>query len=174
MKITVTLPYARVTAEVPDHEARYVAQYVLGVAGESGQSAEAPAFVDPFADSPEEADNPEPESGGVEPVAMSREPEAPMVAASERYRGFLYIRCEKCGNARGFCVKQPISRGLCECGHETKLTGLRKMSVTCRCCGKHFDYQTNMDADVFTVNCLHCGAPVDLELHGRTNEYISI
>lgn len=64
MKITVTLPCARVTAEVPDHEARYVAQYVLGVAGESGQSAEAPAFVDPFADSPEEADNHEPESGG--------------------------------------------------------------------------------------------------------------
>ena len=174
MKITVTLPYARVTAEVPDHEARCVAQYVLGVAGEYEQPAEMPALVDPFADSPEEADNPEPESGGVEPVVMSREPEAPKAAAFERYRGFLYIRCEKCGSTRGFCLKYPSDRAFCQCGHETKLTGLRKMSVTCRCCGKHFDYQTNMDADVFTVSCLHCGAPVDLELHGRTNEYISI
>lgn len=64
MKITVTLPYARVTAEIPDHEARYVAQYVLGVAGEYEQPAEVPALVDPFTDSPEEADNHEPESGG--------------------------------------------------------------------------------------------------------------
>lgn len=92
----------------------------------------------------------------------------------ERYKGFLYIRCEKCGKARGFCLKYPSDRAFCQCGHETKLLGLRKMKVRCRCCGSAFDYMTNMQGEAFTADCLKCGAPVDLELHSKTDEYISI
>lgn len=43
-----------------------------------------------------------------------RAPEPPVEA---KFTGFLYVRCEKCGQERGFCAKTPISSCYCrECG----------------------------------------------------------
>ncbi len=43
-----------------------------------------------------------------------RAPEPPVEA---RFTSFLYVRCEKCGQERGFCAKTPISSCYCrECG----------------------------------------------------------
>lgn len=92
---------------------------------------------------------------------------------TENYRGFLYIRCGKCGKIKGFCAKKPLRDYSCTCGGKTRLAGLRVMTVRCGCCEKVFCYHTNMTEEQFTVSCLGCGAPVEVELHSRTGEYVT-
>lgn len=84
------------------------------------------------------------------------------------------MRCAGCGTDRGVCIKTPISNYRCGCGGETSLEDLIPMPVRCRCCGKLFRYKTNVRDQRITVNCHGCGAPVDLELHGLRDEYITL
>lgn len=91
-----------------------------------------------------------------------------------KYKGFLFIRCEHCGETRGFNAKVPIDEYKCsECGGKTKLIGLRPAHLDCDC-GKHWKYQTNETADVLTINCINCGQPVDMMLNARRTAYTSI
>lgn len=65
MKITVTLPYVRIAAEIPESDARCIAQYVLAAAGKAGGPTEATASdtsFDKMRADEEETD--EAESGG--------------------------------------------------------------------------------------------------------------
>ena len=91
----------------------------------------------------------------------------------ESYKGFLYIECEKCGALKGFCVKHPLTYHKCECGHETRLRGLRPAHVKCEC-NSQFRYHTNIQRDAFTIECLHCGSPVDMELDGKGTAFVSV
>ena len=94
--------------------------------------------------------------------------------ADGKYKGFLFIKCEHCGETRGFNAKVPIDEYKCsECGGKTKLKGLRPAHLDCEC-GKHWKYQTNETADVLTINCINCGQPVDMMLNSRRTAYISI
>ena len=94
--------------------------------------------------------------------------------ADGKYKGFLFIKCEHCGETRGFCAKQPISEYKCnECGEKTKLKDLRRMFMDCEC-GRHSKYYTNETADVITHNCIECGAPVDMMLNSRRTAYTSL
>lgn len=91
----------------------------------------------------------------------------------EEYRGFLLIKCEKCGAVKGFCAKNPITRHRCNCGHETPLRDLRPAHLKCKC-GQQYKYRTNMSEQTFTYNCLNCGGPVDMELNKRETAYVTI
>lgn len=91
----------------------------------------------------------------------------------EKYKGFLYVECEECGALKGFCIKHPIDVHKCECGHYTRLHNLRAAHVKCEC-GHNFKYNTNIQSDAFTINCLHCGSPVDMELGSKSNAFVSI
>lgn len=94
--------------------------------------------------------------------------------ADGKYKGFLFIKCEHCGETRGFNAKVPIDEYKCsECGGKTKLIGLRPAHLDCEC-GKHWKYQTNETADVLTINCINCGQPVDMMLNARRTAYTSI
>lgn len=94
--------------------------------------------------------------------------------ADGKYKGFLFIKCEHCGETRGFNAKVPIDEYKCsECGGKTKLIGLRPAHLDCEC-GKHWKYQTNETADVLTINCINCGQPVDMMLNSRRTAYVSI
>jgi hypothetical protein len=89
------------------------------------------------------------------------------------YKGFLYVKCESCGKTRGFCVKTPIKKHSCECGHTTALEDMKPMTVKCKC-GAYFTYLTNITDTITSIDCLKCGAPVDLEYHEKNNEYTTI
>lgn len=90
------------------------------------------------------------------------------------YRGFLYIKCDECGEEKGFCVKSPIVKHRCEkCGHSTDLRDLLPMFVKCKC-GAEFKYQTNMVGHEFTINCLRCGAPIDMRLNGKETAFVTV
>lgn len=91
----------------------------------------------------------------------------------EEYKGFLLIKCEKCGKIRGFCAKTPTNKHRCECGHITELHDLKRAYLECKCGGR-YKYNTNVTDDTFDYPCLNCGSPVDMELNKRRNAYVTI
>lgn len=88
----------------------------------------------------------------------------------EGYKGFLIVKCEHCGEEKGYCSKVPLRYHKCQCGESTKLTGLRKVFIRCEC-GSSYKYQTNITDDHFTFNCLNCGSPVELQYNSKKNVY---
>lgn len=71
------------------------------------------------------------------------------------YRGFLLIRCEECGEVKGYCAKRETYSFRCKCG-------------------KEFRYKTNLTDQRYTHTCLDCGSPVDLEVNRRGTAYVTI
>lgn len=92
---------------------------------------------------------------------------------TEGYKGFMYVECEQCGVRKGFCVKQHITFHKCECGHKTELHDLRAAHVKCEC-GRKFTYRTNLQSEEFTMECLHCGSPVDMELGSKGTAFVTV
>lgn len=87
------------------------------------------------------------------------------------YKGFLIVKCQHCGEVKGFCSKVPPKYYKCEhCGESTDLKGLRKAFVNCEC-GKRYKYQTNITDNVFDYNCISCGYPVPLQYNAKKNVY---
>lgn len=89
------------------------------------------------------------------------------------YRGFLYVKCDGCGHEKGFCTKTSITYNRCNCGHVTELRDLLPVYAKCKC-GEEFKYRSNIKADKFTINCLKCGAPIDVALNGKQNAFTTL
>lgn len=97
-----------------------------------------------------------------------RAPEPPTAA---EFTGFLYVRCEKCGQERGFCAKTPISSCYCrERGGKTELKNMRQVNIWCEC-GSSYRYHTNIQDAAFDMPCLNCESPVALEWNENKNRY---
>lgn len=97
-----------------------------------------------------------------------RAPEPPNEA---KFTDFLYVRCEKCGQERGFCAKTPISSCYCrECGGKTELKNMRQVKIWCEC-GSAYRYHTNIQDAAFDMPCLNCEAPVALEWNENKDRY---
>lgn len=95
-------------------------------------------------------------------------------AEGKRYKGFLLIRCSKCGQVRGFCAREPIAASQCRaCNEFTPLDELLPMQVRCKC-GSIFRYKTNLTEDSFSYSCLSCGAPVDLAYNKKAGRYQTV
>lgn len=110
----------------------------------------------------------------VTPETIARKaPEAPQDGQQRQYKGFLLVKCERCGKVKGFCAKTPISAFRCECGHRTELRDLAPAHLKCKC-GSQFTYNTNFTERQFDYPCLHCGSPIDLELNKRGDTYVTI
>jgi len=90
-------------------------------------------------------------------------------------RGFLIVECKGCGRKRAFCSKTPIISSPCRaCGTETPLDMNTMRPVHARCkCGRTFKYMTNATTETISINCLSCGAPIDLQLNGKGNAYVT-
>ncbi len=90
------------------------------------------------------------------------------------YRGFLMVRCEKCGKLKAFCAKRETYSFRCDdCGHETPLENLRPMYMKCKC-GKEYRYKTNLTDQNVSHACLSCHAPVDMVLNWRETAYVTV
>ena len=87
------------------------------------------------------------------------------------YCGFLSVECEKCGETREFCAREPISVFRCDCGHRTPLDGLIPAYVNCEC-GRRWKYLTNRGGRRFTIECLACGYPIDMECNKRGTAFV--
>lgn len=102
------------------------------------------------------------------------EPEATLDEAPP-VKGFLIIECEDCGETKAFCARTPITHQFCrDCGHKTMVNYDDLLPAYARCkCGREFKYRTNSRGKNFTIECINCGAPIDLELNGRGTAYVT-
>lgn len=91
----------------------------------------------------------------------------------EGYGGFLYIKCCECGEIKAFCAKHNLTEYRCKCGAITPLADLHRMYVNCQC-GAQLKYKTNMDEDMFDVNCIECGNPVAVSWNAKKMIYQTI
>ena len=91
------------------------------------------------------------------------------------YRGFLVVKCERCGAIRAFCSKTLIGKFIYgNCGHETPfLPNMARVDVICKC-GNHATYQTNITDDHFDIPCVACGSPIDVEYNYKEKQYQSM
>lgn len=92
----------------------------------------------------------------------------------EGYSGFLYIKCEHCGQIHAFCTKGKLTYCKCpDCGNKTSLEDLTPLYMRCEC-GQRSKYLTNMDELAFDINCIQCGAPVAVKYNGKKGNYETI
>lgn len=92
--------------------------------------------------------------------------------ACKSYKGFLLLRCPKCGEVKAFCSKKEMKGYHCfDCGEDMPfLEPLRTAWVRCKC-GMHYSYKTNLDNDYIEANCVNCGAPVTMNWNERRKNY---
>lgn len=92
---------------------------------------------------------------------------------TDGHRGFLYIRCPKCGKEMGFCPKEPITQAICyQCGERFKLPQtMTLLSFWCEC-GKHWKYLTNITDKMFDIRCIACGTPNAVIINHKSEKYV--
>lgn len=79
-----------------------------------------------------------------------------------KYKGFMLIKCQHCGELKGFCAKTPIDTYTCSCGGKTPIQKMAPAVAKCEC-EKNWSYQTNADNQMLEINCFECGSPIDLK-----------
>lgn len=191
VQITMRTPFGEMNFDIPPERVSDLVQRAIHYAAkeEPQESASTPPSV---AQEPPEAPEPirKPQSRvermfgnfravGVKPTQetvpsdgkISVRPDLP--EGPQLYKGFLLVKCEKCGKLRGFCAKTPTAYSKCECGHRTELHALKPAFLKCKC-GSVFKYKTNVSDEVFDFPCLQCGNPVDLQLNKRGDAYVTI
>lgn len=119
--------------------------------------------------------NPEQSTENLEPI--QKEPKAAVPEATaetparKTYRGFLYIRCDHCGERKAFCTKEPMGWYHCaKCGERTELEAMVEIYVECEC-GKRAHYVTNMIDPEFDIDCIDCGNPVAVHYNEKKKIY---
>ena len=91
-----------------------------------------------------------------------------------KYGGFLYIKCQHCGEVKAFCAKIPTDTYRCKkCGKSTDIGDLSHVNVDCEC-GRHTHYMTNMQEFLFDINCIDCGSPVAVKWDKKRKSYNTI
>lgn len=94
---------------------------------------------------------------------------------TDGYRGFLHVKCSKCGDVKTFCAKISTNVHHCHnCGTDTRLNGLALVRTTCNC-GKEFTYHTNrVDEWGFDIPCISCGRDMAVEYSTREHCFVSL
>ena len=164
MKIRIETPIATIKANLSEEYVAEILARTLDYA--CGTPNEAPAKAEPKSPvliTPHGSDEPSP----------TRNPKVPEPPTKIEFKGFLYLKCDKCGKFKGFMPKNPISRYRCNCGHTSVLKDMRVMRVDCKC-GQKFKYLTNAKDSTISIDCFTCGSPIDLEYHERKQEYVTM
>ncbi len=109
------------------------------------------------------------------PVPVREELKELSASASPKYKGFLRIKCPKCGKIKDFYMKKESDHYHCDdCGARTEFAKpLVPLWVHCEC-GRRFRYLTNMTDPMFDINCLDCGAPVAVKWNENMQVYETI
>ncbi|MEY8357355.1 hypothetical protein AALB39_28995 [Lachnospiraceae bacterium 54-53] len=109
------------------------------------------------------------------PVPALKEPEGLIASGSPKYKGFLHIKCPKCGQIKDFYMKKESDHYHCDgCGARTEFEKpLALLWVNCEC-GRRFRYLTNMTEPMFDIDCLDCGAPVAVKRNENRQVYETI
>lgn len=92
-----------------------------------------------------------------------------------KYKGFIYWKCADCGHIRGFCTKKESKGVHCmDCGSDYLFKEpLKPLYAQCEC-GSKFRYLTNMDEEIFDMECIDCGSPIPIKWNGNKKIYETI
>lgn len=189
MKLLIKTPFAEMSFEGTQEQMMFLLQQAANcAAGQVPAVTEPvapPVAAAPVASAPEPAKKETPQAPksrveamfgprdtwGIPKTESKREENG--AEPKESYKGFLLLRCEKCGKVKAFCAKFPMTYHQCECGHRTELHDLKPVHAHCEC-GGNYSYKTNVQDEQFSINCIDCQSPIDLELNSRRNTYITI
>lgn len=180
MKIRVTMPGAYTAVELDDSRClkafQKLNETLMVIAKEEHQKKQENIDVEAVEKPVKESEKAvEPEDK--EPVTEESEVEDAAVDQNllilTGYKGFLYIKCQKCGEIKGYCTKYPLKYHQCACGAKTELVDLVPLYISCEC-GRKFKYQTNMTEKQFDIECLDCGAPVAVHWNEKKKLYEAI
>lgn len=94
----------------------------------------------------------------------------PLMTTGQGYKGFLYIKCSKCGEVKAFCSKAPLKYCQCGCGNREELHDLVPVYPRCEC-GRTYKYLTNMEEAVFDIDCVNCGSPMSVQWNAKKRVY---
>lgn len=175
MKVEIKTPFAALELEMDERSERklvndaleYSEKYRMNIAGRAAKEP-----------TPDAAGNPtiRMEASKREKCKENLPGNFKMTGAGEGaagYKGFLHIVCSGCGRRRTFCAKKPMTFYKCGCGQETELKNLKNIFAECKC-GRRFKYMTNAEDDYLALDCIDCGAPMDVKLNERRNTYIPL
>lgn len=178
MKVRVSMQGATAVVELEENKAGKVFKELAGqllIYGLGGNET----MNEPF-NEPEEEVLAEPEPERTEPVPEEEQEEdevsekkVPLMLSSQGYKGFLYIKCSKCGEVRAFCSKAPLRYCRCDCGNQEELHDLVPMYAKCEC-GRTYRYLTNLEEAAFDVNCIACGSPMSVQWNAKKKVYEAI
>lgn len=181
MNVSIKTSFAEMSFEMSPDRAKNLIRVAVQLAS-SEEELPRPVgmkYADPTEEPRPEAESQKPARSRVETMFGARETWNTPAAAEgkeeerESYKGLLFIRCEACGKEKGYGSKYPLTFHKCDCGHRTDLHDLKPVHLYCKC-GSQYKYKTNISDPQFTMNCLSCGAPVDLELNSRGTAYVTI
>lgn len=96
------------------------------------------------------------------------------VSERRKYKGFMLIKCQECGETKGFCAKSPIDSYICNsCGERTPLSNLRTLYQDCDFCNHHSKYLTNLTDETVTHKCISCEQETTMVLNSRRTAYVT-
>lgn len=179
MKIKIMKPGAAVTMEFEEMEAeemfKDIAARMIGIERRSGEVEGTVPAKSPRPEEYKITSSPIKITGIAPAQTAAEEVKAPDPGQGDRHSGFLYIKCEHCGNERAYCQKAPSGYSICtKCGSRTYFTDpLKQILVSCEC-GQRSRYLTNMTADMFDINCVNCKAPVAVKYNHKRGRYETI
>lgn len=184
MKVSISSQVASLEVELPEEKAFDLFDIALGYAGkrvprvpvipplQTGGVIKKPEVIVPFGDKTEEVVKTLEEVVSKTPATVHLNGE-PLSTDKPTFKGFLYLKCEKCGKHKGFMPKSPISTYRCDCGHHTEIENVKAVYAVCKC-GVKFKYLTNSKDKTLTIDCINCKAPIDLEYHEKNQVYSTI
>ncbi len=195
MKVRVSIPGASMVMDLPDEKAMNIFRKTTEILCSAGAQAVRDMAAEPVTVEVGAADFPEtvPETAAagedISTREMETEPEPAEDTVDEthdilpsggvnqkiKYKGFMHMKCPKCGEVRSFCMKKPADHYHCAaCGCRTEFTEpLVPLWVNCEC-GAQYKYWTNMDEPVFDINCFECGNPVAVQWNDKKKLYAPI
>ena len=170
MKITINTPLAKIAADLPEDQVKELLRIAISYATSGIETV-----CQPEEGPQEPAEAAQPSAPYKYPAPRTNAPTGPAKPSDAQtgYKGFLYIKCELCGTTKAFCAKTPTTAHRCFCGHLTPLKDLKQMNVKCKC-GASYKYRTNLTDKITSMDCMSCGAPVDLEYHEKNGTYETI
>ena len=159
MKIKISIPDTYMVADMPEKKAREI----FWKMSEMMRIMARP-------ESEKEAEKKE-----VSPAGAEAGEDMEALAERPKYKGFMYIKCPKCGEVKSFFTRNETDHYHCDnCGERTEFEApLSLLWINCEC-GSNVRYFTNRTEPNFDIPCFKCGSPVAVEWNDKKSLYTTM
>ena len=92
-------------------------------------------------------------------------------------KGFVVLKCQKCGEIKSFFIRERQKHFQCfSCKAETPIDKdvVRPVYTKCHCCGNELMFRTNLTGDRIEIPCKKCGTLIPCALNKKGNAYNTV